>query len=100
MNMSERILTLHPDPAKRGVSISRAKYDMIRGAILHTLREKGEISFSELVEAVNDQVKDKFDGSVSWYVVSVKLDLEARDQIERVEQPGLQRIRLAADYQK
>lgn len=98
--MSERILTLHPDPAKRGVSISRAKYDMIRAAILHTLREKGETGFSELIEAVNEQVKGKFDGSVSWYVVSVKLDLEARDQIVRVEQPGAQRLRLAPDYEK
>jgi len=33
---------------------------------------------------VNRALKGKFDGSIPWYMESTKLDLEARNVIERV----------------
>jgi len=84
--MTERILTLHPDPQKAGVNIDKGKYDVIRAAILEVLSAAPEVSFSALRDAVRKLLGDSFPGSVSWYVTTVKLDLEARGLIERV--PG------------
>ncbi len=99
--MDEKILTKHPDPGKQGVSISRAKYDMIRETILDLLRTNGEMTFmtfTELVEAANERLEGKFDGSISWYVTSVKLDLEARGVIQRVPKSKPQRLKIVTGY--
>jgi len=93
--MSERILTLHPDPAKQGTNIAKPKYDMIRRAILESVRKHSEITFQELARAVCKRVQDRFEGSVTWYVTTVKLDLEARGLIERIPHSRPQRIHLA-----
>ena len=97
--MGSRILTQHPDPAKRGTNISKEKYDSIRQAILASIREHGEITFQDLNRAVHDRVQDRFEGSVTWYVTTVKLDLEARGLIQRVPRSRPQRIHLANKLQ-
>ena len=91
--MTERILTLHP-AGKQGVNIDKGKYDMVREAIEETLRAQPGITFSALTEEVGRGIGDVFDGSVSWYVVSVKLDLEARGVLERVDGRSPQRLRM------
>ena len=48
------------------------------------MNEQGEITFGELVADVRCELADRFDGSVTWYVTPVKLDLEARGVIERI----------------
>lgn len=92
--MEEKILTRHPE-GKQGVNISRQKYDHIKDAILRVLHERGEIAFKDLPEAVADQLAGVFEGRMMWYVVTVKLDLEARGLIERVPKKTPQRVRLA-----
>jgi hypothetical protein len=92
--MEDKILTLHPE-GKNGVNISRAQYGMIRNAILAAIRSQGEISFDGLVSLVQYRLRNKFDGSVPWYVTTVKLDLEARGEIERVPDMEPQHLRLA-----
>lgn len=94
--MEERILAQHPDPTKQGVRISRAKYDTVRTAILEALRDGGPLTFEELTDAVEARLAGHFDGSVSWYVTTVKLDLEARGEVERTPGAGPQQIRLVA----
>ena len=91
--MTERIMTLHP-AGKQGVNIDKGKYDMVREAIEETLRAQPGITFSALTEEVGRRIGDVFDGSVSWYVVSVKLDLEARGVLERVDGRSPQRLRM------
>lgn len=91
--MEEKILTLHPQ-GKQGVNISRAKYDTIREAILKAAAKEGEIRFKDLPAAVEEELQRPFDGSLSWYVTTVKLDLEARGLIERVPGSSPQRLRL------
>lgn len=83
--MSERVLTLHPE-GKNGVNLDQGKYRTIRRAILENLRKHGDMSFTELTRAIDAQLRDSFSGKISWYVVTVKLDLEARGEIERM--PG------------
>lgn len=93
--MRERILTLHPD-GKQGVNISKQKYDTIRQAILSTIDDKQEILFQELPAEVERWLDGDFDGSISWYVTTIKLDLEARRLIQRVPKSSPQRLRLAS----
>jgi hypothetical protein len=91
--MDERITTLHPLPGKRGVSISKAKYDITRQAICDTFRERGELTHTQLAEEVNRKLAGKFDGSITWYVTTVKLDLEARGLIQRIPKTMPPRLR-------
>lgn len=92
--MPERILTQHPQ-GKQGVHIERRKYELVKAAILKSLREHGELTFSELIAAVEANLESPLDGSLSWYTVSVKLDLEARSLVERVPGRSPQVLRLA-----
>ncbi len=92
--MEEKIRTKHPEAGKRGVHISRAKYDQVRRAIESALRAGGELTFAELGAKVEKKLTGKFEGSIMWYYVSVKLDLEARRVLERVPGSRPQKIRL------
>jgi hypothetical protein len=92
--MKEKIRTLHPEK-KQGVNISREKYEIIRKAILCVLETQKEITFMNLSRAVEREVNGNFEGSVTWYVTTVKLDMEARGEIKRVTHSRPQLVRLA-----
>ncbi len=89
--MPERIETLHPS-GKAGVNIEKEKYDAVREAILASIPAGGSITFAELGAAVRVKLAGTFQGSVSWYVTTVKLDLEARGEIARAPQSSPQRL--------
>jgi len=91
--MKDMVRTLHPEK-KQGVNISKEKYEIIRKAILVILRAQKEISFMNLSRAVEKEVNGKFEGSVLWYVTTVKLDLEARGTLKRVPNSRPQLVRL------
>ena len=91
--MSERIMTLHP-AGKAGVNIDRQKYDVVLEAILEAVRTNGAITFSDLTTEVRSRLEATFAGSISWYVTTVKLDLEARGEIVRLQKSGPQRLTL------
>jgi hypothetical protein len=91
--MNERITTQHP-AGKQGVNIDRNKYDQVREAILATLRKVDDMPLHKLPPAIAKKLPD-FDGSISWYTTTIKLDLEARGLIERVPDSQPQRLRLA-----
>ena len=97
--MSNRILTLHPE-GKEGTNIDTAKYAVIKSAILDALDAHQGISFGALTQVVVDKLGKSFDGSISWYVTTVKLDLEARGLIERVPGSKPQRVRRTANHSK
>ena len=92
--MKDRIRTLHPEK-KQGVSISREKYEIIRKAILSTLRRQKEITFMNLTRAVEKELNGNFEGLVTWYVTTVKLDMEARGEVKRVLNSRPQLVKLA-----
>jgi hypothetical protein len=91
--MTERIMTRHP-LGKSGVNIERGKYDAIRTAILDNLEKEGEMRYKDLSRAVAEQLAGKLDGKIPWYVVTVKLDLEARGEIERIPGQLPQKLRM------
>jgi len=90
--MDEKILTKHPR-GKRGVNISREKYEVMRRAILALLSKKA-LTHDELTAAVNTRLNGKFEGSIPWYMEATKLDLEAKRVIERVAGKGPATYRL------
>jgi uncharacterized protein DUF6958 len=92
--MKDTIRTLHP-AKKQGVNISREKYEVIRKAILCVLESQKEITFMKLSRAVEKEVNGNFDGSVMWYVTTVKLDMEARGELKRVQNSRPQLVKLA-----
>ena len=91
-----KITTRHPE-GKSGVRISKAKYDLVRRAILESLDADPPITFARLIEEVAAKLAGAFEGSVSWYVTTVKLDMEARREIERVPASRPQRLRAVAE---
>jgi hypothetical protein len=95
--VEEKMLAQHPQPDKQGVRISKAKYELIRKTILDTLHAKEGITFTELTDAVKGKLEGDFDGSIPWYVTTVKLDLEARKVIERVPRTKPQQLRVVTD---
>jgi hypothetical protein len=76
-----KILTKHP-LGKTGRNINKESYDTMKHALLSTLKGH-ELTHNDLFEQIKKRLKGKFDGNVSWYAETVKLDLEARKIIER-----------------
>ena len=78
---AQKILTKHP-LGKTGRNIDRDKYETLKKAIVSALR-KNDLTHTELFNRLNQSLKAKFVGNISWYGETVKLDLEARKMIER-----------------
>jgi hypothetical protein len=79
---AEHIQTLHPLPGKTNKRISLEKYNLVKDNILSIL-SSAEHTHTELMEALYNRIRDGFTGGVQWYGETVKLDLEARNIIER-----------------
>ena len=76
-----KILTKHR-LGKTGKNIDRDQYETLKKTILAALRGK-ELTHTELFEKLERSLKGKFEGNISWYGETVKLDLEAREIIKR-----------------
>lgn len=84
MHTNDKILTKHPHRTQ-GVNISRRKYDTVRQEITALLADNAELTYTELAAAVGKKLEGRFEGSTRWYTEVVKLDLEARRVIERLD---------------
>jgi len=97
--MPARIMTRHPE-GKAGVNLEKDKYDQVKQAIIAELKKKEEMTFQDLNTAVGKRLEGKFEGSIGWYYTTVKLDLEARKLIKRVDTRSPQRLVLTAKGRK
>lgn len=88
-----KILTLHPQ-GKKGVNIDIQKYEIIKEFIIKNLEENGEMTYEKLNELAIIELNGKFEGSIPWYFVTVKLDLEARNIIERIPKTSPHKIKI------
>jgi hypothetical protein len=77
----ETVLTKHP-LGKSGKSISKQKYETMKQAIVEALRNR-ELTHTQLMSHLTESLTGKFPENVNWYAETVKLDLEARNVIER-----------------
>jgi len=88
----EKILTQHP-LGKQGKTISKQNYELITQTITEILRNN-ELTHTELVNQVTERLKGEFSENISWYTMTVKLDMEARKIIERTSsKPQKYRLR-------
>ena len=95
----ERITCETPTPGKEPTRIAKWKYELVQSAILEVLEAQEEgLPFQQLPDRVAARISEEERarlGSVSWYVTTVKLDLECRGEIERIADSRPQRLRLA-----
>lgn len=94
--MENKIQLLHP-AGKNAVKIDTEKYEVMSNAITQCL-DKQSLTHKEMQEAINSYFKKKkivFDGSVEWYMESVKLDLEAKKVVSRIKEGSKWKFQLA-----
>jgi len=92
----EAVACRTPAEGRDGVTnIPAWKFDAVRGAILAAL-EGGAMFYKDL----NDAVAARLDpetlaglGKLGWHVVTVKLEMEVRGEIARLDVKGPQQIR-------
>lgn len=83
MNADDFLVAINPDPMQHSVHIQKAKYDVVREAILENLLEYGPMTFKQLGEMVEAQLQDVFDDPVKWYYTVVRQDMEVRGELRR-----------------
>lgn len=91
-----RVQLRHPEPGRRAPRIDSAMYEAVRAAILAALPREGEgLAFSRLAAEVERRTPPQLwkERSIGWFTTAVKLDLEARNLVERIPGAGPQRLR-------
>lgn len=79
------------------MSIAKDIYDLISKAIRQTLKGGKALTFTQIAEGVEDRLKKQntpFSGSVPWYCVTIKNDMESRGTIETFIEKGRKLHRL------
>lgn len=94
--MSRYITTSHPFEGQQGKTVEKVKYGQVKRAIITVLGTHKEVCFMKLIEDVRVILVDSFDGSISWHVSAVKLDLEANEKLVCVRAGDGQHISLNA----
>ena len=94
-NPEEKYMTLNLN-GKKGVNILRSRYETMKSSILTILGGKGEVTLAELNSLVEADLGGKFDGKIGWYLMAVKLDLEAREIIKKVPNKTPQRLTIVS----
>jgi hypothetical protein len=96
MAITKKVLVTHPISGNQR-KFDKEIYNSFRAAILHSLKRSRGKPFTQLTADVSDYIRSKmpgFKGSVSWYTISVKLDLEAQGKVESFIEKGTKLNRL------
>lgn len=92
----DKVACRTPAEGRDGVTnIPAWKFDAVRTAILGAL-EDGPILYKDLNAAVQQRLEGQTLadlGKLGWHVVTVKLELEVRGEVERLDVKGPQQIR-------
>lgn len=90
---------LNPNTGRK-MNIDARVYDLFSKAIYHTLKKnKQGITYTDIVSGVKQCFKEKrtaFDGSIEWYTVTIKNDMEANGIIETFTDKGKKLHRLGS----
>jgi hypothetical protein len=96
-SLPEKIECINPNTG-RHMQIDASTYALFAKAIRHALKGGKLISYTELVEGVRNYFKKQaisFKGSVGWYTVTVKKDMQASGLIEVFTEKGRTMHRLS-----
>lgn len=93
-----RVVCETPTPGKKPTHVHKWKYDLLRGIILEIVADSVDgVEFRTLPSLIDARLSAEERsrlGSVSWYTTTVKLDMEVKDEIERLPGARPQRLRL------
>jgi len=92
--VSERegnITTWRPD-GKKGITMLKSHYSKMVSYVLALLDSRDDVTLNELLECAQTEFSDSIDSDVAWYILQVKLDLEARDLIRVVSAQHNKRV--------
>lgn len=93
----QKVQCLNPH-TKGKINIDKNIYDLFSKAIFDVLKRDRLLTYTQLVKGIEDcfkKEKTKFSGSVSWYAVTIKLDMTARGIIEMITEKGKKLHRLS-----
>jgi hypothetical protein len=94
---SKKTVTTHPR-TKREMKIDAETHKRFKEAILQSLKGSNGKTFTELSDDVVKTMRKKwpkFKGSLPWYTISVRLDLETNGIVETFTEKGKKLNRLA-----
>ena len=97
-----KIECINPN-TRRSFFLNADTWMLFNKAIAYALKENSPLTYSEIVEGVEKYFKTnaiQFKGSLPWYAVSVKLDMEAKGMIEAFTEKGKKLHRLSATSKK
>ncbi|HLO83078.1 MAG TPA: hypothetical protein VK166_19080 [Chitinophagaceae bacterium] len=86
----EKITCQNPNTGS-SMNIDRDIYDLFHEAISTALGAGETLTYTEIVDMVKKHLKKtraSFSGSVSWYCVTVKNDMQSRGQLDVVTKQG------------
>ena len=93
---SKKIIVTHPQTGTER-KFDAGIYEPVKAAILQSLKGSRGKTFTELTNDVVKILRKKmpgFTGSVPWYTISVRLDLETRGIVETFIEKGKKLNRL------
>lgn len=94
--VSKKTVTTHPE-SRREMKIDSSIYEPFKAAILQSLKGSKGKTFAELTDDVVKIIRKKmpaFKGSIPWYTISIRLDLETRGVVETFTEKGRKLNRL------
>jgi len=92
----KKVVTTHPESG-REMKMDSAIYEPVKSAICQSLKGSKGKTFTELTDDVVKIIRKKipgFKGSVPWYTISIRLDLETRGVVETFTEKGKKLARL------
>jgi hypothetical protein len=93
---TKKVVVTHPRTGtERNFKVSI--YEPFKAAIIQSLKESKGKTFTELTNDVVKIISKKmpgFKGSIPWYTISVRLDLETRGLVETFTEKGKKLNRL------
>jgi hypothetical protein len=95
-SVSKKIVATHPE-SRREMKIDEQVYGPFKAAILQSLKGSKGKTFTELTDDVIKIIRKEmpdFKGSIPWYTISIRLDMETRGIIETFIEKGKKMSRL------
>lgn len=86
----QKTTLVHPRSG-REMNIDKKIYDIVSKAIYHELKKNKAMTWTELASGVKDCLaanKIDFPGSVEWYAISIRNDMETKGIISTYKEKG------------
>jgi hypothetical protein len=75
------VQTVRPG-GKKGIVLAKQIYDEFRQFIVQVLETEEDVTTNKLIDLARETFTEGLDGDMGWYILQVKLDMEARGWIK------------------